>query len=213
MELVFMMFQIFLLVLALGIDAFICSFSYGANKINIPLKSVLMINVVTVILLLIGTLTARLLNPVIPSFVLDWLPFVILFCLGMSKIFEGLIKVFIRRRQEAGHLKGSSFNFGFILQVYADHEEADVDGSKELSMKEAIPLAIALGIDGLSVGFSIGLTAVTIPLLLGMSFVVEFVCVLLGVALGQKVAKKVKFNLSIFSGLILIGVALFGRLY
>jgi len=209
MEFMLILFQTFLLVLALGIDAFVCSFSYGANKIKIPLKSVLMINFVTITLLFIGTIGARLLNPILPEFLLEWLPFLILFCLGISKIFEGIIKAFIRKHKGSRELNFSLFNLGFILQIYADYEQADIDGSKELSVKEAIPLAIALGIDGLSVGFSVGLTAVAIPLLLGMSFIVEFFCVLFGVALGRGIAKKIKFDLSMISGLILIAIAVF----
>ena len=213
MEFMLILFQTFLLVLALGLDAFICSFSYGANKIKIPLKSVLMINFVTITLLFIGTVTARLLSPILPEFLTEWLPFLILSFLGISKIFEGVIKGMIRKNKGRRHFNFSLFNLGFILQIYADYEQADRDGSKELSIKEAIPLAIALGLDGLSVGFSIGLSAVGIPLLLGMSFIVEFLCVLLGVTLGRSVAKKLKFDLSIFSGLILMAIALFELLY
>lgn len=213
MELMLVLFQTFLLVLALGIDGFVCSFSYGVNKIKIPLKAILMINFVTITLLFIGTISARLLSPIMPDFLLNWLPFLILFCLGMSKIFEGLIKAFIRKHNGSRKIDFSLFNLGFILQIYSDYEQADADDSKELSIKEAIPLAVALGLDGLSVGFSIGLTTIAIPLLLGMSFMVEFFCVLLGVTLGRSVAKKIKFNLSIFSGLVLIAIAFFELLY
>lgn len=132
MEFMLILFQTFLLVLALGIDAFVCSFSYGANKIKIPLRSVLMINFVTITMLFIGTVGARLLSPIMPDFLLDWLPFLILFCLGMSKIFEGLIKAFIRKHKGIRKFDFSLFNLGFILQIYADYEQADVDDSKEL---------------------------------------------------------------------------------
>ena len=207
------LFQTFLLVLALGIDAFVCSFSYGANKIKIPLKSLLMINIITITLLFVGTMTAGLLSPIFPLFLLEWIPFLILFFLGISKIFEGVIKSFIRKHKGSGQVKFSLFNLGFILQIYADYEQADADDSKELSIKEAIPLAVALGIDGLSVGFSVGLTAISVPLLLGMSFIVEFCCVLLGATLGRDTAKRINFDLSILGGVILIAIALFELLH
>lgn len=213
MEFMLILFQTFLLVLALGIDAFVCSFSYGANKIKIPLKSLLMINVITITLLFVGTMTAGLLSLILPSFLLEWIPFSILFFLGISKVFEGVIKAFIRKHKGSRHVKFSLFNLGFILQIYADYEQADADDSKELSVKEAIPLAVALGIDGLSVGFSVGLTAISVPLLLGMSFIVEFFCVLLGAALGRNTAKRINFDLSILGGFILITIALFELLH
>jgi len=209
MEWIFILIQTMMLVIALGIDAFICSFSYGANKIKIPLKTVFVINIVTVTLLLTGIVISRLLSPVLPLFLMDWLPFVILTMLGLSKIFEGVIKALIRKSQEQGEVKFSFFNVDFILKIYADYKEADVDHSKVLSIKEAIPLAVALGIDGLSVGFSVGLTAITIPLLLSVSLLVEFLCVVLGTAMGRRVANVIKFDLSVVSGLILIMVAVF----
>ena len=209
MNIIFMIFQAFLLVLALGVDAFVCSFSYGANKIKIPLKSVLLINTITVALLAIGTFASRVVGQFLPEVLIEWLPFLILTGLGLSKIFEGTIKRIIKKHNGINKgFKFSLFNLGFILQVYADNEVADLDRSKILSMREAIPLAIALGLDGLTVGFSAGLTSINIYLLFAMSLIVEFFCITLASKLGSTVAKKTTLDLSIFSGLILILIAI-----
>jgi len=204
-----MLLQTLLLVIALGIDAFVCSFSYGVNQIKVPLKSMLMINLVTLTLLLTGAIASKMLSTALPQLSLNWLAPLILIFLGLSKIFEGVIKALINQHKESGHVEFSLFNFGFILRIYADYQQADIDESKELSIKESIPLAFALGIDGLSVGFSIGLTALHIPLLLGMSLIVEAICIFLGGLLGQKAAKKMSFDFSFLSGCLLIAVALF----
>ena len=212
MNVFFMVFQVFLFVLALAIDAFVCSFSYGVNRIKIPVKSVLLINAITLTLLLTGFLVANLIGGILPAGLVEWLPFFILFFLGFSKIFEGTIRSFIKKHGGNKDFKFSLFNLGFILQIYADYESADSDNSKELSAKEAIPLAIALGLDGLSVGLVVGLASVNVYLLLGMSFVVEFAAIMFGSILGTKLSKRVTLDFSVFSGLILVMLAFINML-
>ncbi|MCL1990356.1 MAG: manganese efflux pump [Defluviitaleaceae bacterium] len=208
MGILFLFLQTFLLVFALGVDALVCSFSYAVNKIRIPFKSMMMINVVTLFLLGAGIVMAKVLVEFLPSTLVYASSFFILFMLGMSKIFEGVIKGTIKRHEGRRHFSFSLFNLGFVLQVYAQYELADSDDSKVLSLKEAIPLAFALGFDGLSVGLSIGLMQIDVTLLLGMSFVVGMICVALGDYLGRKLSKKMSFDFSLISGLILILIAI-----
>jgi len=202
-----LLLQTFFLVFALGVDALICSFSYGVNRIRIPLKSMLVINLITLVLLAVGIGFAQLLGGILPDFLVYSLSFVILFILGITKIFEGTIKSLIKRHEGNRRFSFSMFNLGFVLQVFAQYELADSDGSKELSMAESVPLAIAIGLDGLSVGLSIGLMSLNVGMLLVMSFLVGVICVTLGSYLGRKASQKIAFDFSILSGLILILIA------
>lgn len=204
MGILFLILQTFLLVFALGVDALVCSFSYGVNKIRIPLKSMVVINVITLLLLALGIIIARFLGEFLPPVFVYVLSFLILFVLGLSKIFEGAIKGIIRRNEGSRKFNFSMFNLGFVLQVYAQYELADSDESKELSVTEAIPLAFAVGFDGLSVGLSVGLMQLNVGLLLIMSFVVGIICVAVGDYLGRKMSRKLTFDFSIISGVILI---------
>jgi len=208
MGILFLILQTFLLVFALGVDALVCSFSYGVSKIRIPLKSMLVINLITLLLLAFGIMIARILGEFFPPVFVYALSFLILFVLGLFKIFEGAIKGMIKRHEGSRNFRFSMFNLGFVLQVYAQYELADSDDSKVLSIKEAIPLAFAVGFDGFSVGLSIGLLQTHTAFLLGMSFIVGVACVALGEYLGRKVARKISFDFSIVSGLILILIAI-----
>ena len=207
MGFLFLLLQTFLLVFALGVDALICSFSYGINKIRIPAKSMLVINLISLLLLATGVIIARLLEGFLPPMLIYVFSFFILFFLGMAKIFEGTIKSLIKRHEDGRRFSFSLFNLGFVLQVFAQYDLADSDDSKELSLFEAVPLAFALGFDGLSVGLSIGLMTLNIPLLFVMSFVVGVGCVALGSYLGRKASQKIAFDLGILSGFILILIA------
>ena len=151
---------------------------------------------------------ARLLGEFLPPAFVYVLSFLILFILGLIKIFEGTIKGMIRRNEGSRNFKFSMFNLGFVLQIYGQYELADSDDSKELSVWEAVPLAFAVGFDGLSVGLSVGLMQLNISLLLGMSFVVGIACVAIGDYLGRKLSRKLAFDFSIVSGLILILIAI-----
>lgn len=208
MGILWIILQTFLLVLALGVDALICGFSYGINKIRIPFKSLIMINFITLLLLALGIQLAGVLEVLFSPHFVYALSFLILFVLGLSKIFEGTIKGMIKRHEGRRNFSFSMFNLGFVLQVYAQYELADSDDSKVLSMKEAVPLAFALGFDGFSVGLSIGFMQVNIGLLLGMSFIVGIACVALGGYLGRKLSTQIAFDFSIASGLLLILLAI-----
>jgi len=209
MNTIIMFFQAWLLVLALAIDAFACSFGYGVSKIKIPFKSVMVINLVCTSLLALGLILGTVITNFFTEDVAGWIAFTILFLLGISKIFDSAIKRIIRKNNGMDKdFKISFLNFGFVFTVYADPEEADVDHSKDLSPKEAMPLAIAVGLDGLSVGIGIGIVMINPFLILGLAFVSDVIAVISGVFIGNKVAKKIKTDLSWIAGVILIVIAI-----
>ena len=210
MNIIILLLQAWMLVLALGIDAFVCSFGYGANKIKIPVKSILVINIVCMSLLAIGLFLGAVINSFLSGDIAGWIAFIILFSLGVSKIFDSTIKGIIRKYNGIDkNFKFSLFNLSFIFKIYADPKEADVDQSKELTPKEAMPLAIAIGLDGLSVGIGIGLVMINPFLILGLSRISDTLAIVLGAYLGNKLAQKTNWDLSWVSGIILILIAIF----
>ena len=208
MGFLFIVIQTFLLVFALGVDSLVCSFSYGVNKIKISFKSMLMINIITTLLLGFGVVIARILGEFLSPTFVGALSFLILAVLGLSKIFEGTIKAIIKKNDGTRHFSFSMFDIGFVLQIFAQYELADKDDSKDLSVKEAVPLAIALGLDGLSVGLAIGLIYTNYALLFGMAFIVGLLCIAGGCYLGTKLSKRIYFDFNIISGLILLVIAI-----
>ena len=210
MNILLLLLQAWMLVVALAIDAFVCSFSYGASKIKIPFKSVLVINAVCVTLLAIGLFLGAIINNFLSADVAGWIAFIILFSLGISKIFDSTVKRLIRKYNGINKdFKFSLFNLSFILKVYTDPKEADVDHSKELTPKEALPLAIAIGLDGLSVGIGIGIAMINPFIILGLSRISDTIAIMLGAYLGNKIAQRTNWDLSWVSGIILVLIAIF----
>lgn len=194
---------------ALSLDAFVASFAYGSKKIKIPFKSIQVINfgcgAITGLSLIIGS--------IIKQYIPEWLTlaisFTILLILGIMKLLDSITKSIIRKHNSINkEIKFSLFNFKFILNLYANPEDADIDGSKTLSPAEAASLAIALSLDGITVGLGAAIGNVNGLAVCLFSLITNMVAVLLGSFAGNKVARKTPFDLSWLSGIILIVFAI-----
>jgi len=181
--------EAFFLVFASSVDALTAGFSYGAEGIHIPLRSVFIMDFICTLLLFSGFLSADIVGCVIPTGALNVLCFIILFLVGVSKIFGDYIKDFVKKYP--------------FLHVFGDTTYADADNSKTLSAKEAVTLGIVLSADGLATGFGAGLTG---DAYLGITLaflVVNFIMLTLGTHIG----KKINTDLSRLGGICLIILA------
>ena len=196
-----------LIVTALSVDAFVSGFAYGANKIKIPFVSVAVISLVCKAVLTTALFFGAILSRFIPESVITLVCFLILFALGSAKLFDSAIKILIRKHTRFNkNLRFSFFSLKFILNIYADPGEADIDSSKILSPREAAYLAAALSLDGLTVGFGAGLAGASPVLVIGFSLITDMVGVILGCRLGNKIAKRFSLELSWLSGALLIAL-------
>lgn len=193
---------------ALSMDAFVASFAYGSRKIKIPMLSVQIINLVCSSILGISLFLGAIVKQFIPGWLTTVICFAILFVLGMSKLLDSVTKSIIRRYSNLNkEIQFSMFNFRFILSLCANPEDTDVDGSKIISSAEAFSLAIALSLDGLAVGFGAALGNVSGLAVFLCSLLIGTLAVLLGCYIGNKIARKLTFNLSWLSGALLIVLA------
>lgn len=197
-----------LLVTALSVDSFVASFSYGVNKIKIPFLSISIISAICSIILTASVFLGSIIKPFIPEHMTQSICFIILFLLGVVKLFDSSIKTFIRKHNDLNkQLKFCLFNLSFILNIYADPQNADSDLSRELSPKEAAPLAIALSIDGLAVGVGAGLVTFNLTQIIVFSLLANIINILSGSYIGYKIAERTSLNLSWLSGILLIILA------
>ncbi|NYB73794.1 sporulation membrane protein YtaF [Sedimentibacter hydroxybenzoicus DSM 7310] len=193
---------------ALSIDAFIASFAYGSNKIKVPMLSIQIINLVCSCILGISIVAGTLIKQYIPDWLTIAICFTILFVLGVTKLLDSIIKSFIKKYNNFNkEISFSMFNLKFILNLYANPEDADIDASRTISPMEAASLAIALSLDGFTVGFGAALGNINGLAVFLSSLITDMVAVVLGVYLGNKIARKLYFNLSWLSGIVLIILA------
>ncbi|VYT91202.1 sporulation membrane protein YtaF [Clostridium tertium] len=202
------MFETLILVLSVSIDSFLASISYGTSKIKIPLRSALVIDIISSAMLGISLLIGSILQNYISLNIAKVISFIILFFLGFYRLFESLLKSYINKKsKEISSLKFKLFDFNFVLQVYANEIKADLDKSKILSSKEAIYLAFALSLDSLAVGFGSSLISINYIEVFVFSIIIGFIVILLGAYLGKKFVEATNLNLSWLSGIMLIILA------
>ena len=209
MTLAFTLLSALTLVTALSMDAMVAGFAYGADRISIPLRSTLVITVICTTVLGGSLLAGRLLSPLFsPSFTKACC-FIILFLLGLVKLFDSSLKTYIMARAGFSRkLSFSLFHLQFILSVYADPKEADLDRSRTLSATEAASLAFALSLDGLAVGFGAGLASFPVGLVLLLNLLFGIAAILLGAWLGRRFCGHCSYDLSWLSGALLILLAI-----
>ena len=194
-------------VCALSLDAFAASLAYGTQEIKMPLKSILSINFISTGLVGLGIEIGRVFGSFFSGQLISVASFLILVGLGFIKIFEFSIKRWIKKNHNNPKKDFYFLNFHFLLQVITDSTQADADCSKELSVKEAYTLGMALSLDGFAAGIGAGLLGFDTGIVMLLSFVTGFLAMLSGGVLGRKIAKKTKIDLSWISGIILLVLA------
>ena len=194
-----------ILVTALSLDAFVASFAYGTNKIKIPFLSALILTFICSLTLTISLILGNIIRPYLPESLTHIICFIILFILGITKLFDSSIKAYIRKKKTLNkRITFKALNLHFILNIYADPRIADKDDSRTLSLSEAISLALALSIDGLAVGLGAALANVNSIMIVVISILIGMIAVMGGSLLGEKVSNKINLDLSWLSGILLV---------
>jgi len=204
-----MILQAAAIAMALSIDAFTASFAYGSNQIKIPMRSIQTINLICSGITGLSLLAGTVLKNDIPEGVTTGISFTVLFLLGLTKLLDSLTKSIIRKHTGLEKkVQFTLFNFRFILKLYANPEQADVDSSKTLVPSEAVSLAVALSLDGIAVGFGAVLGGISAWAIFFSSLVINMLCLMLGAYIGGRIAHKISFDVSWLGGAILMIMAI-----
>lgn len=201
--------QLFLLVIALSVDAFAASFVYGTDRVKIPAASVFVITALSTGILVLFLLLGQWFGSMIPAGATSILCFLILFILGLVKLFDSTIKTLIKKTEfYERRVCFSISHMNFILTVYADPSAANGEDVAVLSPLEALSLGLALSLDSAAAGFGAGMMVTHLPLTILFSLVLNTAAVLVGSTLGRTIANRSSLDLSWLSGLLLIGLAI-----
>ena len=97
---------------SVSIDAFAASFAYGSQKIKVPIMSALIINLICTFIIALSFLIGSALVGFIPYWLAAGLAFLILFLIGITKLFDSITKSIIRKHTQFDkEVKLSVFNF------------------------------------------------------------------------------------------------------
>ena len=192
-----------ILVAALSLDTLFACVAYGAQKIRIPFRSAIVIAAVGMLLLQVSLLVRAFTDYLFPERIIRSVSFAVLIAMGMLSLFQSLLKAIFHQNKT---IRFCFSELSFVLNICIDETKADSDSSKLLSVREAVPLALALSADSLLTGFSITADSILFILLSLFSFCMGLAAVTLGTAAGNKITRR-SCNLSWVSGLFLIVIA------
>lgn len=208
MQILYSLLEAFAIVFALSVDALVTGFAYGAKRIAIPVSSTLLISAICSAFLGAALYLGDWIGGYMPYSLTAAVCFALLSGLGASKIFESAIKNFITRHSGfQKDIRFRAFHLGFLLRVFAEPEEADRDGSKVLSARESVMLAVALSFDSVAAGFGTGMAEANPLLLTGLSLAMNVLCIVAGCRIGRRIARQTRLDLSWLSGLLLLALA------
>lgn len=193
------------LIIALSLDAFLVSITYGLDNIKVNFASVIIAFISTLFLFLSLSFATY-----IQSFLSEQTALALsaglLMLLGSCSLFKSLWKSWL------GKLKKQPMcvkfkNIVLLLEIVEDEKKADIDNSNTLSMHEALMLSMALSLDSLASGFAYGLSMTPTILVYLINFIVSLLFVPLGLMIGKMMKGHLRWDLSWFSGAFLILLA------
>lgn len=203
--------SLLLLVVALSVDSFAAALAYGAEKIKIPLPSLMMISFICSLTLGLSLWLGNLLSPLLSNLAVHWLSFSILLILALFNLFSSAVKDFAARLRKRGccenGCKFKLFDTVFFICACDDCRAADRDNSHSLSVKESLALAFALSIDGVTAGFGAGVSGGSAIMAALFCFVLSASALFFGVIAGDFILKRCHINLSYLGGGILLILA------
>ncbi len=173
--------EIIVLAAALSVDTFSASFAYGMGRIRIPAASIGILAAISSLTLAVALLAGNLLSGLLPQSLTNDISFLILFILGIIKLFDKSCK--------------------------KQAEQANKDKDNILSPAEAFPLGAALSIDSVAAGIGAGVSPAHIIATILATFLMGIAAILGGSFLGRAVSRHSDANLCWISGVLLIVLA------
>jgi len=176
-------FSAFVLALVISIDTFPVGFACGAGGVRVPMRNVVVLDVLGSVLVSVALFSGFCISLYISPGVARWIGVGALIAVGCAKIAQTFFKKKSERQQDA----------------------------RKISWAETVMLAVLLSIDGFVVGLGVSINSASIAFCLAVvafSLVTDFVFFVAGFRLGRRTAQKIPLDLSCIGGvvLVLIGV-------
>ena len=163
-----MLFTCILVVIAVNIDSLAIGAAYGLSEIKISLWAKLGISLSAALAFFCTVLLGSRLESFCRNLPWDWLSAILLLIFGVVLIISVLCSE---------------------DQVLKSPEKADSNADKIISAKESVILGIALSVDSLGVGFSLGLVGANLIAAPVSVFIVNLIFLSVGEKSGQKILK------------------------
>lgn len=198
-----MVIQLILLIIAVSLDIFLVSASFGCNNIKVNLLGATIISLICTSFFIASMYFASILQNIYPVYSFKIFSFLILVTVGSYNIISNEIKRHLKNLNENKkkiNLKIKEYNL--ITSVYIDETKIDFNHSKALEVKEAILIGFMVSIDTFCAGLSLPMS--NLILASALTFIINFLFTITGFKLGKKLNDKFKNKIYYVGGILLI---------
>lgn len=204
-----------LFALAVSSDGFAVGMAYGARKIKIPLGSLLLICLASMLAVSISMLAGKALALYFTPLLAQRIGALALMAVGLWFFSESLRNW--QGRDETGENNAiATFRIkplGIIIQILREPSKADLDSSGVISFREAFLLGTALALDALGAGMGASMSGFNFAMTIPLVGCCKFLLISLGLRWGMNFKSGILRNGSgIFSGLVLFILGFFGMM-
>lgn len=193
---------------AVSLDSLTAGFSYGTNNVHIKAPALIPLALVPALFITAAQGIGSFFGSLLPGGVLPFLSFLLLFLIGIAKLFESLTRLLAKRHPSLmGNWGCKIKQLNIVFTVYLSPEEANRTELQVLSVREALLLSLALSLDSILVGMAFCYTALPPVFLFLSAALCNFLLFLCGYLLGRLLFRLLRFDLSWLSGLCLLLLA------
>lgn len=204
----FALSSLVLFLTAVSLDSLTAGFSYGADGVHIKAPALIPLAFVPAFFITAAQGIGAFVGSFLPAGILPCLSFLLLFLIGIAKLFESLIRLLAKKHPSLmGNWGCKIKQLNIVFTVYLSPEEANRTELQVLNVREALLLSLALSLDSILVGMAFCFTSFS-PFLLFLS--AAFCNLLLfsgGLFLGRLLFRLLRFDLSWLSGFCLLLLA------
>jgi putative sporulation protein YtaF len=194
-------FEIVLIGIASNLDNAGVGIAYGVRGIRISKSANLMIAMISFLMTLLSGILGAWLSMYISSFVSHLIGAFVIVSVGIYVLYQPLRQRITVKPQT---------NHNLIQRILRQPEEADLDQSNTISLKESLILGSALGINALAGGFDAGVTHLHIIDTAVAVGIFSYIVLGLTDYIGRKyIAVKFDQLATILSGILLIVIGLY----
>ncbi len=201
-------YYILLLGFAVSIDGFIAGIAYGLKNIHIPITSLSIICMTTILCTAIAMESAYLLGTLINTQLAVLIGAFLLIIIGLFSLFQEYLTKESKSYISDGTMPPPKVTISvgrLVINIMANAEIADVDHSKRINTLESLLLGLALGIDNMIATFAVSLME-DLPLYTPMTMgFIQIIVIYAGIYLSNRFfSLKFKRHFPYLPGLILI---------
>jgi len=184
--------------LSSNLDNLVVGIAYGIKKIKIGIIANLIIAVVTSTGTFLSMSVGSYISKFLPHSLANYLGALVIIILGVYFVTQSIIKFL-------NNIKSKELALKNITDMIEYAEKSDLDGSGDISMKEALLVALGLTFNNLGTGVAASITGVSIQLTVISTFILSILIIIFGESIGNHVLGQFCGKYApLFSGILLI---------